>query len=97
MKTIASYLIFASFCIGIIFIAAIPWPSTVYILFGVCDSSAEYVAGECAVNTGNWDWCVTEQFVEKMRQSDCRAQNGQLYYSRETADLAHARLKSANN
>jgi len=58
--------------------AAIPWPSTVYILFGACESSAQYVAGECSVNTHNWDWCVTDELMEKMRQSDCTAKNEAL-------------------
>ena len=39
--------------------------STVYILFGACDSSAQYVAGDCSVNTHNWDWCVTDELMEK--------------------------------
>jgi len=76
--------------------AAIPWPSTVYILFGACESSAQYVAGECSVNTHNWDWCVTDELMEKMRQSDCTAQNGQIYYNRKTAEQAYSLLRSAN-
>ena len=76
MKTIVTYILFAVIGFGVMFVAAIPWPSTVYILFGACDSSARYVAGECSVNTHNWDWCVTDTFMEKMRQSDCTSQNG---------------------
>mgnify|MGYP001296698561 FL=1 len=96
MKTIVTYILFAGIAFGVMFVAAIPWPSTVYILFGACDSSAQYVAGECSVNTHNWDWCVTDELMEKMRQSDCTAQNGQIYYNRKTAEQAYSRLRSAN-
>ncbi len=96
MKTIVTYILFAVIGFGVMFVAAIPWPSTVYILFGACDSSAQYVAGECSVNTHNWDWCVTDELMEKMRQSDCTAQNGQIYYNRKTAEQAYTRLRAAN-
>ena len=96
MKTIVTYILFAVIGFGVMFVAAIPWPSTVYILFGACDSSAQYVAGECSVNTHNWDWCVTDTFMEKMRQSDCTTQNGQIYYNRKTAEQAYSQLRSAN-
>ena len=96
MKTIVTYILFAGIGFAIMFVAAIPWPSTVYILFGACDSSAQYVAGDCSVNTHNWDWCVTDELMEKMRQSDCTTQNGQLYYNRKAAEQAYTRLRSAN-
>ena len=96
MKTIVTYILFAGIAFGVMFVAAIPWPSTVYILFGACDSSAQYVAGECSVNTHNWDWCVADELMEKMRQSDCTAQNGQIYYNRKTAEQAYSQLRSAN-
>ena len=96
MKTIVSYILFAGIAFGVMFIAAIPWPSTVYILFGACESSAQYVAGECSVNTYNWDWCVTDTFMKKMRQSDCTAQNGQIYSNRKTAEQAYSRLRSTS-
>ena len=96
MKTIVTYILFAGIAFGVIFVAAIPWPSTVYILFGACDSSAQYVAGECSVNTHNWDWCVADELMEKMRQSDCTAQNGQIYSNRKTAEQAYSRLRSAS-
>ena len=96
MKTIVTYILFAGIAFGVMFVAAIPWPSTVYILFGACDSSAQYVAGECSVNTHNWDWCVADELMEKMRQSDCTAQNGQIYYNRKTAEQAYSLLRSAN-
>ena len=96
MKTIVTYILFAGIAFGVMFIAAIPWPSTVYILFGACESSAQYVAGECSVNTHNWDWCVTDELMEKMRQSDCTAQNGQIYSNRKTAEQAYSRLRSAS-
>ena len=96
MKTIVTYILFAVIGFGVMFVAAIPWPSTVYILFGACESSAQYVAGECSVNTHNWDWCVTDEFMEKMRQSDCTTQNGQIYYNRKTAEQAYSQLRSAN-
>ena len=96
MKTIVTYILFAGIAFGVIFVAAIPWPSTVYILFGACESSAQYVAGECSVNTHNWDWCVTDTFMKKMRQSDCTAQNGQIYSNRKTAEQAYSRLRSAS-
>ena len=96
MKTIVTYILFAGIAFGVMFVAAIPWPSTVYILFGACDSSAQYVAGECSVNTHNWDWCVTDTFMKKMRQSDCTAQNGQIYSNRKTAEQAYSRLRSAS-
>jgi len=96
MKTIVTYILFAGIAFGVMFVAAIPWPSTVYILFGACDSSAQYVAGECSVNTHNWDWCVTDELMEKMRQSDCTAQNGQIYSNRKTAEQAYSRLRSAS-
>ena len=96
MKTIVTYILFAGIAFGVMFVAAIPWPSTVYILFGACDSSAQYVAGECSVNTHNWDWCVADELMEKMRQSDCTAQNGQIYYNRKTAEQAYSLLRAAN-
>ena len=96
MKTIVTYILFAGIAFGVMFVAAIPWPSTVYILFGACDSSAQYVAGECSVNTHNWDWCVAAALMEKMRQSDCTAQNGQIYSNRKTAEQAYSRLRSAS-
>ena len=96
MKTIVTYILFAGIAFGVMFVAAIPWPSTVYILFGACDSSAQYVAGECSVNTHNWDWCVADELMEKMRQSDCTAQNGQIYSNRKAAEQAYSRLRSAN-
>ena len=96
MKTIVTYILFAGIAFGVMFVAAIPWPSTVYILFGACDSSAQYVAGECSVNTHNWDWCVADELMEKMRQSDCTAQNGQIYSNRETAEQAYSQLRSTN-
>ena len=97
MKTIVTYILFAGIAFGVMFVAAIPWPSTVYILFGACESSAQYVAGECSVNTHNWDWCVADELMEKMRQSDCTAQNGQIYSNRKTAEQAYSRLRSASN
>ena len=97
MKTIVTYILFAGIAFGVMFVAAIPWPSTVYILFGACESSAQYVAGECSVNTHNWDWCVTDELMEKMRQSDCTAQNGQIYYNRKTAEQAFSELRSMSN
>ena len=97
MKTIVTYILFAGIAFGVMFVAAIPWPSTVYILFGACDSSAQYVDGECSVNTHNWDWCVADELMEKMRQSDCTAQNGQIYSNRKTAEQAYSRLRSASN
>ena len=97
MKTIITYILFAGIGLGVMFVAAIPWPSTVYILLGACDSSAEYVAGECSVNTHNWDWCVTDDFVERMRASDCKAANGQLYYKEKIATQAFLELRSAND
>ena len=97
MRTIITYILFAGNGLGVMFVAAIPWPSTVYILFGACESSAQYVAGECSVNTHNWDWCVTDTFMEKMRQSDCNAANGQLYYKEKIAKQAFLELQSANN
>ena len=96
MKTIVTYILFAGIAFGVMFVAAIPWPSTVYILFGACDSSAQYVAGECSVNTHNWDWCVADELMEKLRQSDCTAQNGQIYSNRKTAEQAYSRLRSAS-
>ena len=96
MKTIVTYILFAGIAFGVMFVAAIPWPSTVYILFGACESSAQYVAGECSVNTHNWDWYVTDTFMKKMRQSDCTAQNGQIYSNRKTAEQAYSRLQSAS-
>ena len=78
MKTIVSYILFAGIAFGVMFIAAIPWPSTVYILFGACESSAQYVAGECSVNTHNWDWCVTETSMKKMRSTPTAKQLNRL-------------------
>ena len=97
MKTIVTYILFAGIAFGVMFVAAIPWPSTVYILFGACDSSAQYVAGECSVNTHNWDWCVTDTFMKKMRQSDCKAAKGQLYYNEKIAKQAFSELRSMSN
>ena len=53
MKTIVTYILFDVIGFGVMLVAAIPWPSTVYILFGACESSAQDVAGECTVNTRN--------------------------------------------
>ena len=97
MKTILTYTLFAVFGFGAMFVAAIPWPSTIYILLGACESSAQYVSGECSVNTHNWDWCVTDEFVKKMRQSDCNTANGQLYYNEKIAKQAHFDLRSAGH
>ena len=97
MKTILTYTLFAVFGFGAMFVAAIPWPSTIYILLGACDSSAQYVSGECSVNTHNWDWCVTKDYMEKMRQSDCNAAKGQLYYNEKIARKAYAELQSAGD
>ena len=97
MRTIITYILFAGIGLGVMFVAAIPWPSTVYVLFGACESSAQYVAGECSVNTHNWDWCVTDTFMEKMRQSDCKAANGQLYYKEKIAKQAFLALQSASD
>ena len=97
MKTAITYILFAGIGLGVMFIAAIPWPSTIYILTGACESSAQYVAGECSVNTHNWDWCVTDEFVKKMRQSDCNTANGQLYYNEKIAKQAHVDLRSAGH
>ena len=97
MKTILTFIMFAVFGFGIMFVAAIPWPSTIYILFGACDSSAQYIAGECSVNTHNWDWCVTKDFMEKMRQSDCKAANGQLYYNEKIAKQAFTEFRSVSD
>ena len=97
MKTAITYILFAGIGLGVMFVAAIPWPSTVYILLGACDSSAQYVAGECSVNTHNWDWCVTDDFVERMRASDCKAANGQLYYKEKIANQAFLELRSSSD
>ena len=97
MKTIITYILFAGIGLGVMFVAAIPWPSTVYILLGACASSAEYIAGACSVNTHNWDWCVTKDYMEKMRQSECKTANGQLYYNEKIERQASAELQSAGD
>jgi hypothetical protein len=96
MKTLAAYLVFAVFCLGIMFAAVIPWPSTIFVVFGICESSGEYIAGECSRNTFNWKWCATDQFVRKMRRSECSDNGGLIYYSEEQAQTAHQRLKTGN-
>jgi hypothetical protein len=96
MKTLAAYVVFAVLCLGIMFAAVIPWPSTVFVVFGVCESSGEYLAGECSRNTFNWKWCATEQFVRRMKRSDCSAKGGLIYYSEEEARAVHQQLKTAN-
>jgi hypothetical protein len=96
MKTLATYLVFTVFCLGIIFAAVIPWPSTVFVMFGICESSGEYLAGECSRKTFNWKWCATDQFVRKIRRSECLANGGLIYYSEEQARSVHQQLKTGN-
>ena len=93
MKTLAAYLVFAALCLGIMFAAVIPWPSTLFVVFGICDSSREYLAGECSRNTFNWKWCATDKFVRKMKQSECLANGGLIYYTEEQAQKVHKRLQ----
>ena len=93
MKTLATYLVFAVFCLGIIFAAVIPWPSTLFVVFGICESSGEYLAGECSRNTFNWKWCATDEFVRKMKRSECLARGGLTYYTEEQAQTVHKRLR----
>ena len=93
MKTLAAYLVFAALCIGIMFAAVIPWPSTVFVMFGICDSSREYLAGECSRNIFNWKWCATDKVVRKMKRSDCLANGGLIYYTEEQAQEVHKRLR----
>ena len=96
MKTLAAYLLFAVFCLGIIFAAVIPWPSTLFVVFGICESSGEYLAGECSRNTFNWKWCATDEFVRKMKRSECLASDGLIYYTEEQAQAVHQRLQTDN-
>jgi hypothetical protein len=96
MKSLAVYLIFFVFCLGIMSAAVIPWPSTLFVVFGICESSGEYIAGECSRNTFNWKWCVTDQFVKKMRRSECVASGGLIYYTEEQAHAVHQRLKTGD-
>ena len=93
MKTLATYTVFVTLCLGIMSAAVIPWPSTLFVVFGICESSGEYLAGECSRNTFNWKWCATEQFVRKMRRSECLANDGLIYYSEGQAQVVHERLK----
>ncbi len=93
MRTAISYLIFAGVIFVIMSHAVIQFPSTYYILLGLCDSSKQYIAGECKVDTGNWGWCATAASVEKMRQSDCSVKNGLIYFSEAQAQIAHQRMK----
>ena len=92
MRTAISYLIFAAVIFGIMTLAVIQFPSTYYILFGLCDSSKEYIAGECKVNTGNWGWCATAASVQKMRQSECTTRNGLIYFDEAQAHTARQRI-----
>lgn len=94
MRTLISYAVFAAVVFGVTSIAVIPWPSTVYVLFGLCSSSQEYIAGECKTNTGNWGWCATESFIRKMRQSECSTNDGLIYFSEAQAQEVHQRLKA---
>ena len=94
MKTVAFYLTFFVFCLGIMFVAVIPWPSTVFVMLGICGSSGEYMAGECSYNTFNWKWCATGRFAQKMKRSECLANGGLIYYSEEQAKEAHKRLQT---
>ena len=94
MKTLATYTVFVTLCLGIMSAAVIPWPSTLFVVFGICESSGEYLAGECSRNTFNWKWCATEQFVRKMRRSECLANDGLIYYSEGQAQVVHERLKT---
>ena len=92
MRTVISYLIFAVVIFAIMSLAVIQFPSTYYILFGLCDSSKEYIAGECKVNTGNWGWCATAASVQKMRQSECSTRNGLIYFDEAQAHIARQRI-----
>ena len=96
MKALTAYLVFAVFCLGIIFAAVIPWPSTLFVVFGICESSGEYLAGECSRNTFNWKWCATDEFVRKMKRSECLASGGLIYYTEEQAQAVHQRLQTDN-
>ena len=93
MRTAISYLVFAGVIFGVMSLAVIQYPSTYYILLGLCESSKEYIAGECKVDTGNWGWCATAASVEKMRQSDCTLRNGLIYFSEAQAHIVHQRMK----
>ena len=96
MKTLAAYLLFAVFCLGIIFAAVIPWPSTLFVVIGICESSGEYLAGECSRNTFNRMRCATDEFVRKMKRSECVASGGLIYYTEELAEAVHQRLQMDN-
>ena len=92
IKTIFSYLVFFGLCLAIMFAAVIPWPSAIFVLLGICDSSREYLEGECKLNTFSWKWCVTKESVKKMKHSECISTGGLIYYTEKQANNAHQLL-----
>ena len=92
LKTIISYIVGLVVVFVMVIVSVIPWPSTAFILLGLCNSSMQYIAGECSVNTFNWDWCATDKFVRQMRSSECTAHGGRLFFSESQALEVHQRL-----
>ena len=92
LKTIISYIVGLVVVFAMVIVSVIPWPSTAFILLGLCNSSMQYIAGECSVNTFNWDWCATDKFVRQMRSSECTAHGGRLFFSESQALEVHQRL-----
>ncbi len=92
MKSLFAHLALFAVLLGLMFFAVVPWPSTVYVLFGICASSRDYIAGECSGNTYNWDWCVTTKFVRRMKSSECTASGGLIYFDKKQADREYRRL-----
>ncbi len=91
-RSLAGQLALLALVLGALFLAVVPWPSAIYVVLGICESSSEYIAGECSGNTFNWDWCVTDKFVRKMRKSDCTAEGGLIYFDEKQAEKAFRRL-----
>ena len=92
LKTIISYIVGLAVVFAMVIVSVIPWPSAGFILLGLCDSSMQYIAGECSVNTFNWDWCATDKFVRQMRSSECTVYGGRIFFSEAQALEVHQRL-----
>jgi hypothetical protein len=92
LKTIISYIVGLAVVFAMVIVSVIPWPSAGFILLGLCDSSMQYIAGECSVNTFNWDWCATDKFVRQMRSSECTVHGGRIFFSEAQALEVHQRL-----
>ena len=95
VKSIVTFILFLGVVFFLLVVAVIPWPSTAFIVLGLCDSSRDYVAGECSVNTFNWEWCATDKLVKKLRASECETLGGTMFFDKATAEKEHQRRRAS--